>query len=354
MNESVEKQEYIFLDFVKFICAVCVIYIHIPALSELSPEASFWLRDYLCRLAVPMFFLASGYFLSTKFENREKTVAYIKRIAAMYTGFTIIYLPMIIYGYRNNLTSMKGVAVAVIDFVRNFLLLGSWVHFWYFTALISGVIILYIMIKCLKVSIKTVIVIAMVLYIMGIVLADHRDAIQSVPLIGKFARIYFAIFDNTRNGLFVGLPFVSVGYYIGIRKYRIKTSGIIKAFISILALSVMLMETIWKRKFMEIQQFEFLLTSVPVSAILFVLVCSINVDKKYKTCGIYLRKMSGLIYGLHMLFLFYVRKAAGAFFGYSMSNMECFVVVALLSLVTSCVLLYLYERKKVRALGVII
>lgn len=59
------------IDIVKFICAFLVCIIHIPPFKiDLFGfnNFNFWLQNYLCRIAVPFYFTASGFLLFRKTE----------------------------------------------------------------------------------------------------------------------------------------------------------------------------------------------------------------------------------------------------------------------------------------------
>ena len=80
-------QDYQFngIDIVKFICAFLVCVIHIPPfqtdLFGLN-HLNFWLQNYLCRIAVPFYFTASGFLLFRKTEFNNLNQNRIKKYCA--------------------------------------------------------------------------------------------------------------------------------------------------------------------------------------------------------------------------------------------------------------------------------
>lgn len=51
------------LDMMKFICMFLVIAIHVPPFENLSEKLDFLVEQCVCRVAVPMYFITSGYLL---------------------------------------------------------------------------------------------------------------------------------------------------------------------------------------------------------------------------------------------------------------------------------------------------
>ena len=80
------------LDHFRLLAALLVICNHTSPLDSLSPEADFWLTRVLARVAVPFFFMVSGYFLARK--NWAHTGRFLKRTALIYAAAVVIYLPL--------------------------------------------------------------------------------------------------------------------------------------------------------------------------------------------------------------------------------------------------------------------
>lgn len=80
---SKERSNYDFVDLCKFIACICIVCIHTAAFSDLI-GGYYYLEACVFRLAVPFFFVASGFFFGRKLsqENGSKSVlqGYIKRL----------------------------------------------------------------------------------------------------------------------------------------------------------------------------------------------------------------------------------------------------------------------------------
>ena len=70
------------IDLCKFLCAIMVLIIHVPPfqgeISEGRGYINFFLQEYLCRLAVPFYFISSGFFLFRKMPVDQLDAEVIK------------------------------------------------------------------------------------------------------------------------------------------------------------------------------------------------------------------------------------------------------------------------------------
>ena len=209
---SLVQKEYKVLDVMKFVMAIVVVAIHTrPEMSFSSPFVR-WLFESVYSIAVPFFFMASGFLLFRKIslplneDGEFRLMSYLKRMCRLYLVWTIIYLPLTIYGfYLDGLPLLKSIAV----FFRNTLLVGenfmSW-PLWYLLALIVAVSIIYMLLK-LKLSINWIIFISFLMALGGVGI----DYCYENELLSPLTEIYFKLFQKTRNGFFIGYVYVALG-----------------------------------------------------------------------------------------------------------------------------------------------
>lgn len=136
------------IDILKFIMSFLVIIIHVfcsIGYNSSSP-VGFYIVNTICRLAVPFFFLCSGYFCNI---HSLKTV---KRLTVLYVLWSMIYF-----------TIMKFDLAA-------FLFQGTVFHLWYMVYSIWGLLLIYFLSK--KISINNIMAASfffyVVLYLSGI------------------------------------------------------------------------------------------------------------------------------------------------------------------------------------------
>lgn len=103
-SKEAKNAQFACIDLMKFICAILVVTIHTSPFKNVSPLLDYGLTQYIARLAVPFFFVASGYFLfrKTDYDNFDVNVplTYAKRIFRLYLLWNAIYfVPFFILPY---------------------------------------------------------------------------------------------------------------------------------------------------------------------------------------------------------------------------------------------------------------
>lgn len=207
------------LDMMKFICMFLVIAIHVPPFEDLSEKLDFLVEQCICRVAVPMYFITSGYLLFRKIDIRKIKLQgnvikkYLIRILQLYCIWSLLYLPV-------SIDFSKGVIYAFLRWVVCFIFEGI-THLWYFNALIVAVIFCSAFLHFTKGNIKYLLTIGALLYIVGL-LAQSYYAILSPLLENRVIlflfNTYLKIFGTTRNGIFEGVLFVGIGAFFSLKK----------------------------------------------------------------------------------------------------------------------------------------
>lgn len=207
-----ESKEYKVVDVMKLVMAIVVIAIHAhPELSSVSTLV-IQVTELLYSLAVPFFFMASGFLLFKKInlplddEGDQRIKRYLLKIVKLYLLWTAIYLPMSVLGFVNDGTSLMK---SVLIFVRNVLLVGenfmSW-PLWYLLALIVAVLIIWGLLK-LRMPRRIILLLSVITALVGVGL----DYCHENGMFQTLTNPYFALFAKTRNGLFVGFLYVALG-----------------------------------------------------------------------------------------------------------------------------------------------
>ena len=162
------------LDICKLLMALCVVAIHTHPLEYCTIPLVNNIYDSFVRMAVPFFFLSSGFLLAQKFElsfTSPKNIVvvrkYLLKTVKMYVVWTIIYLPMAIYHF---ISSGTGLLKSVLYYIRGFIFIGeqynSW-HLWYLLSTIYALVFLLIVLY-LKVSSKKIIVLSSAVFFISI------------------------------------------------------------------------------------------------------------------------------------------------------------------------------------------
>lgn len=202
------------IDYLQLFMSMVVVAIHTHLFADLGCPLMDNLFRIISSMAVPFFFIASGFFL---FYNRPQTkeaqiqlcFKAIRKITRLYICWTLIYFPLTVVGFLRDGLSLKA---STGIFFRNFLLVGenyySW-PLWYCLALIVAIVLICFCIQ-IGLGIYRILFISFVFYVFGQII----DLLYLSPEWNDFLIIYKKYFVSTRNGLFNGFFAVSLGMFI--------------------------------------------------------------------------------------------------------------------------------------------
>ena len=105
-NTNQVKTNYHAIDLARFVAACLIVALHASPLTSVSENFNFYIKNGLSRLAVPFFFMASGFFLATKMTDYQKVKQYITNILRMYIIWSAVYLPIIVIDWHGTNRSM--------------------------------------------------------------------------------------------------------------------------------------------------------------------------------------------------------------------------------------------------------
>lgn len=183
------------VDALRLCLAVMVVFLHCNPASDLSPMLSYVTGNGLYRVAVPAFFMLSGYFFFPAVQaGRAK--GYVQRIGLLYYLWMLLYLPL---WYS---------ALQVEAPLRSLLLLAfGWWHLWYLASLACCALL---MVWLRNLSTRRMLGLAAVLFGVGVALMYAMLMRWLVPE---------GVFPGpgnwlNRNGLFLGLPFFLIGFVV--------------------------------------------------------------------------------------------------------------------------------------------
>lgn len=197
------------IDILKIFFSICVVAIHTGIFSDRTSLTQYFIFQSVFRLAVPFFFVCSGYFIGLKLFNKkdksDKTIVIKKQISRLkYPLFfwLIIGIPIQIYFLKDNSS-----IYIILKLVQKSLFY-PWNAFWYVLALIVALVIILQFYK--KNKLELCFKIACFLYCFSLICNNYYFAIENT-FIKFFVDKYMYIFISARNGLFVGLFFVTAG-----------------------------------------------------------------------------------------------------------------------------------------------
>lgn len=213
------------IDRFRLVAAFLVVAIHTSPLLSINEQADFVLTRIICRVAVPFFFMVTGQFVVSPALNSgpsgfSAVWRSVKKLLIYYFAAILIYLPVNIYS--------GGLPQGIQGIVKSVLIEGTFYHLWYFPAVITGVLIVWLLSS--KLSFKALLIITLVLYAVGLGGDSYYGLAQQVPVLDAFYNMVFSVFSYTRNGLFYAPVFIVLGAWVGQNKQRIKPGLCIAGF----------------------------------------------------------------------------------------------------------------------------
>lgn len=282
------------INYMRLVCSFLVVAIHTNPFKEENILLSYIFTEIIPRIAVPFFFVISGYFyiksLNNNDNNKKIFIKYLKRLLRIYIIWSSIYfiinfIKALEYGF-----TIKGF---VVDCIYKFFWMGSYYHLWYFPAVIFCVIITTFFNKYNK--LKFLYCISILLYIIGLLGCSYYNIGINIPIISNLYKL--STFEYIRRTFMMGVPFFLMGYIIN-KKENINKLNIL----FILSLILFVLEIFIVYKF-NIQN------NITVTIFLYLLVFCIfmiclkhpmyNFDK-YSNSS---KSLSGFIYYVHPIII---------------------------------------------------
>lgn len=204
------------LDYFKIFLSILVITIHTQNLWGEQSLFGWLISNGVARIAVPIFFIISGYFISQKLEDNQRLKRYLRHILIIYIVWTIIYLPV----YCNTIEPRSFITFAFLGYY----------HLWFLPALLLGILILKGIRKFIKNN-TFILLIGFLLFITGYLMENA----------GLPYRTFY-------NGIFFGFPFISLGYYIRNSNLKRTLWGSYLYIILFISFITLLAESYWGYK----------------------------------------------------------------------------------------------------------
>ena len=208
---------YAGVDSFRIVAAVMVIGIHTAPFSGISKAFDFLLTYCAGRVAVPFFFMTTGYFVLGSWRKNgndagSKVIRFIKKTLFLYAVSIVLYLP--INFYSGGLPGSAG------EFIRMLIFDGTFYHLWYFPAVIIGCFAVMMLLK--KFPARTVFGITILLYLIGAGGDSYYGIAARIPALEHMYDVIFTVSSYTRNGIFYAPIFLLMGQMLRERKASIE------------------------------------------------------------------------------------------------------------------------------------
>lgn len=222
------------IEYFRLAAAFLVVAIHCSPLTTYSETADFILTRAVARVAVPFFFMVTGFFV---LGRPEKLRRFLKRTALLYLACILLYLPLNLYsGALSGLTPVGA--------LRELLFEGTFYHLWYFPAVLLGAAIASLLMRT-----RAGLGIAAALYVLGLLGDSYWGLISGVPWLSDVYEVIFGLAGYTRNGLFFAPLFLLLGARLRGREASGKgeAAGLGAALALVLCEALLLRHLGWQR-----------------------------------------------------------------------------------------------------------
>lgn len=292
------------IDYLRIILSILVITIHSQPLFSEDSLIGYLISNGVARIAVPCFFIISGYFLSPKINDKAAIRKYLTHILTVYVVWSCIYLPI----YYHTIEPRSLITFALMGYY----------HLWYLPALIVGVLLLAILKKCLH-SDNLLLTIGFILFLAG----------YTMESIGFPYRSFC-------NGIFFGYPFIVLGYYLRDRNIEKIQNKQYAYIILVVALAALFIESYLG--FEANIYRNFFISLYLVCPALFICVAQ---KSKYVETTDYVAKMASGIYYVHIFALTVILPLSDTF------NIYKLPLIAIVSALISIFIIIINKRLRI-------
>ena len=204
------------IDWLRLAAAILVIAIHTSPLADFSETGDFILTRILARIAVPFFFITSGYFLLSRYHDSDRKFRhFLKKTGWIYGASILLYLPL---NFRNGYFSQSQL---LPELLKDLIFDGTMYHLWYLPASMLGMLIAWKLVE--KLDFSKGLVMALLLYLVGLFGDSYYVVVEKLPLLKAFYDRLFELFDYTRNGLFFAPVFLMLGGFIADERRKLSS-----------------------------------------------------------------------------------------------------------------------------------
>lgn len=209
------NKNYTGIDYFRFIAALLIIAIHTSPLGSFSETGDFMLTRIIARVAVPFFFMTSGFFLISRYAyNNSKLWMFVKKTVLIYGVAMLIYIPINIYNGYFRMDNL------LPNIIKDIVFDGTLYHLWYLPASIIGATIAWYLVR--KFDYGAALIMTGILYFIGLFGDSYYGLSEKIGILDGFYNLIFQISDHTRNGIFFAPIFFVLGGLIADNRHKIE------------------------------------------------------------------------------------------------------------------------------------
>ena len=332
-----------FIGICKFFMAVLVVAIHV---EPFQGDMAFYYNNCLARIADPMFFTLSAYFLFDKLLscNWDSSIfkKQIKRLFQYYGVWLIVYAPVICSRTYERTDNWFDFALQIL---KQIFLSGPYGALWFLPALILGLTLTYLVGK--HFTPRFGMLISLPFFLLTVLEMEYFALVKDITWLNVLNNFFVSIFGWLGNGINFAWFFCAMGLYLASKKnnpprrlaYNVRD---LCNYLAILAVECTLI-----RRYNLGVSYGVMLSLIPVTFYLMQVLLQLpHTSKKDPNhrIGKYLQDMSLLIFPLHFGIMEGLEYLMQNHSWYTNSTILPYMVVLLLTCGISAILLKLGKR----------
>lgn len=341
-NKAKETQVYTGIDVFKLIAAVLVVLLHTVETSNYYACA---IKEVFTRLAVPFFFIASGFFFQKGLEKAQSKVSYIKKyekniLKIFFVWTVVMYSPFVVYSYITNNVGESSLRIVGM-LIRRIFIIGPG-PYWYLVTLFWSSLFIYF---CYVKKKENFLFIAiMVGFCMQILYSCFRGAFSKIFIFEMFFKVIYGIFSWEYNFLMYGIPFMGIGYFFSKKKIHMskKKASILLIIATLFSMVEYSLPRIIPSAFWINNR---IFLAFIVQAIAYFLIAESMAFKISKKRSLSIRQLSSFIYFSHVILLYEILNRILDNFTTLPTYEPIMILPKFLIIIGACIVLFLPIKK---------
>jgi len=319
--ETKNSTYYGMIDVLRLVFAVLVVSIHTMAFQSINENLRIANSMGIARLAVPFFFMVSGYFLYNRINSEKEPKSTLKRLLILYVSWVLIEIITLFPMVLSNLDAPP------IFLIERLLFMGITGSLWYISSLIIAIFVISPLLK--KDKILLLIIIGFVLYLFGAT-GDTYYGLFEKTMITPLINGYTGVFVMPQIGITESILFVSIG--AAVNKYKLNEKIKNAGLLSIISIILLLIETFVLNKTGIAKDVNMYLSAIIAAPLILIwaINCNINISTRIsKAC----RDYSLGIYCSHQIIMIWIAMFAPMLFANTMIRFICTLLISTLIII---------------------
>lgn len=289
-------------------------------------------------MAVPFFFICSGFFFARGLQKapdqKQYFLQYERRLIKIYLLWTLISLPLSIYGYWDTYADTPVLFFFVM--IRKIFFAGSFGIYWYILAVILSAACIYFFVRIKKTGLMFFL--SLVLFLFGVCYDSFRPFLSNIPVFHFLFQSTYVVFSWTNNFLMCGWFYMAIGYLMQKHAIRIRTSLAVMGFVVTTLLKfaeqyAYIAEDALTGSVQLFGENQLKIFQVGQAVFFFLIAIRLKLPALEKY-SLTMRQLSATIYYTHFIFLFLIDK-----------NLERNGLVVMLIELLLCIVFYVIVKK---------